>query len=159
MTTARSLNGRVGVLLAAFFLVGMTAASTVERASAEGRALVGDFCSANHFRCMTLTWDGVAYGTPNRTDLSLRPGTYWLTVNDTSSMHDFVLRSCPDSTSPCDQSSGGTANEITTPMFTGTVTEKVLLDHGTYRLFCNVDGHEAQGMFVDFEVGGVGQVG
>jgi hypothetical protein len=49
MTTAKSLNGRLGVLLAAFFLVGMIAASTVERASADGRTLVGDFCSANTF--------------------------------------------------------------------------------------------------------------
>jgi hypothetical protein len=54
-----------------------------------------------------------------------------------------ALWSCPDATSPCDESSGGTATEITTPALVGTMTEKVLLDHGTFRLFCNVDGHEA----------------
>ena len=45
---------------------------------------------------------------------------------------------------------------------------KIHLDHGTYRLFCDVGNganfdtlgfHEKQGMYVDFVVGGVGQVG
>ena len=48
------------------------------------------------------------------------------------------------------------------------VTTKIHLDHGTYRLFCDVGNganfdtlgfHEKQGMYVDFVVGGVGQVG
>jgi hypothetical protein len=42
---------------------------------------------------------------------------------------------------------------------------KILLKAGTYRLFCAAPGrtptspnHEASGMYVDFQVGGVGQV-
>jgi hypothetical protein len=38
-------------------------------------------------------------------------------------------------------------------------TLKINLEHGTYRLFCDVPSHEAAGMYIDFEVGGVGQVG
>jgi hypothetical protein len=44
-------------------------------------------------------------------------------------------------------------------MLTATVAEKILLDRGTYRLYCNVERHEAQGRYVDFEAGGVGSVG
>ena len=49
---------------------------------------------------------------------------------------------------------------------TGTVTVKIHLVHGTYRLFCDapVAGHPGQThetffhMYTDFAVGGVGQV-
>jgi uncharacterized cupredoxin-like copper-binding protein len=156
MTKVSSLRGRLAVLLATFAVFGMAAAYAALRASADGRTLVGNFCPGF---CMSITSDGVVYGTPNRADLALRPGTYWLTVNDNSTHHNFTLRSCPDATSACDQTSGGTVDPITTAAFTGTVTQKVLLTHGTYRLYCSVDGHEGMGMYVDFEVGGVGQVG
>jgi hypothetical protein len=165
MTKASSLKGRGAVLCAAFAVACIAAAFGAGGVSAQGRTLVGDFCTFNGSAfCMTVTWDGVAYGTPNRAALDLRPGTYWLTVNDTSTMHDFSLRSCPGAGSACDPASGGTAVEITTPMQTGTVTEKILLKAGTYRLFCNVGAgtsfsHEGRGMYVDFAVGGVGQVG
>jgi hypothetical protein len=159
MIKAKSLKGYFALVLVAFVVAGIVAVYRAEGSSAQGRTLVGDFCTSPSPFCMTITWDGVAYGTPNRADLALRPGTYWLTVNDTSSRHSFALRSCPGSSSQCDQTSGGTVDAITTAAFTGTVTEKVLLTHGTYRLYCNVDGHEGMGMYVDFEVGGVGQVG
>jgi MBG domain (YGX type)/Putative Ig domain len=93
------------------------------------------------------------YGTPNRTALDLQPGTYALTVHDTASAHDFALRSCPGSTLTCDSTNPlGTTAEITTAAQVATVTETLTLTHGTYRLYCDVDSHEARGMFVDFTV-------
>jgi hypothetical protein len=67
------------------------------------------------------------------------------------------------SDTPCTDGSGP-ETPITSDAFTSPdpVTVKVHLDHGTYRLFCGNDGppnHEALGMYVDFVVGGVGQVG
>ena len=74
-----------------------------------------------------------------------------------------MLRSCPGSTSDCDQSSGGELQTLTTIPDVKTVTMKVHLKAGTYRLFCAAGGpgptgHEAAGMYVAFQVGGVGQV-
>ena len=140
------------VVLGAVVLYGVTA-------SASGRALEGGFCTTNTGGrlCMALTWDGVEYGTRNRTDLSLRPGTYWLTVNDANQFHNFTLRSCPDSDSTCD--SGDVQEIITVPGTPGEVTLKLRLEHGTYRLLCDAANHEGGGMYVDFAVGGVGQVG
>src|SRR5262249_11899188 len=94
--------------------------------------------------------------------LTLRPGTYLLSVNDSSRFHDFTLRSCPGSSAPCDESSGGAEKEITSDPFVGSATAMIHLDHGTYRVFCGNEGppvHEDKGMFVDVVVGGVGQVG
>ncbi len=156
-------------LLAALAIIGTIAAYTAPTASAEGRTLVGEFGFGNdstdcrdtaHFS-INLTEDGQPVS-------SLRPGTYWLTVTDNCANHNFELRTCPDSMSPCDPNSGGTEQPITgepaeTP---GTVTVKVHLVHGTYRLFCDAIvaatglTHEvAFNMYADFEVGGVGQVG
>jgi hypothetical protein len=157
MTRTELLTGRIAVLVAAFAVTGAIAAYAVMTASADGQSLEGAFCStpANHF-CMSLTWNGVAYGSNNRADLTLRPGTYWITVNDDSPFHNFALRSCPDSTSACN---AGPDQDLTTiPDAPGEVTTKILLKHGTYRLFCDATNHEANGMYVDFEVGGVGQV-
>ena len=95
--------------------------------------------------------------------LTLTPGTYWIRVVDNSSAHNFELRSCPGASSPCDPSSGGLEQRITgVPDTPGTVTVKVQLKHGWYRLFCDATSpviHEPRGMYVDIEVGGVGQVG
>ena len=38
------------------------------------------FCGS---RCISLTFDGETTTSSARTDFTLRPGTYWLTVNDT----------------------------------------------------------------------------
>ena len=123
-------------------------------APAIGRGADGALCTG---LCMSLTWDGTAYGTNNRADLALQPGTYWLTVNDPSRFHNFELRSCPGGTSAC---TSGDAQAITTvPDTPGAVTFKTLLKHGTYRLFCAAPNHERLGMYVDFEVGGTGQTG
>jgi hypothetical protein len=152
--------------IAALSAAGTIAAFWSTAASADGRSLQGAFCMTNttpmSMLCMQLTWDGVTYGTNNRADLELRPGTYWLSVTDDSPFHDFALRSCPGSTSPCNSTNpAATATEITTAAFAtpDPVTDKIQLDYGTYRLYCNVDGHEGRGMYVDFEVGGVGQLG
>jgi hypothetical protein len=168
MTEGHSLRTRVAVVLAAVAALaaaGTIAAFWTTAASADGRALAGDFCTTptGSMLCMTLTWDGVAYGTTNRADLELRPGTYWLTVNDNSSMHDFALRSCPGSTSPCTSSnpaSDGGVELTTVAEAPGAVTNAILLKHGTYRLYCDAGHgfHESHGMYVDFEVGGVGQL-
>jgi hypothetical protein len=136
-------------------------------ASATGRALTGDFCATptGGMFCMQITWDGVTYGTNNRAVLSLRPGEYWLTVTDNTTMHNFALRSCPGSTLPCNSTNpAATTTEITTVAGTpGEVTDKLHLSFGTYRLYCSVvssrGSHEAAGMFVDFGVGGVGELG
>jgi hypothetical protein len=167
MTKARSLPRRTAIMLATFAILGAVAAVySAATASADGRTLTGDFCTfQGSMFCMTVTWDGVKYGTPNRDSLALRPGTYWLTVNDNAGGHDFALRSCPGSTIPCDQLNPlGTSDEITTRPEMDTVTVKVHLTHGTYRLFCDVGAgtpgaHEGRGMYVDFAVGGEGQVG
>jgi hypothetical protein len=175
---------RIAALLAALATIGAIAAYAVATASAEGRTLVGEFgfdssaasgtsyyhhCGppANPGFAIVLTENGQPVS-------SLRPGTYWLTVTDNCTNHNFELRSCPGYDSPCDPSSGGVEQEIT-PMSdpntangaTGTVTVKIHLVHGTYRLFCDapVASHPGQThetffhMYTDLAVGGVGQVG
>lgn len=142
----------IAALLAGLFAVGPVAA-----VSAEGRQLVGEFCTNPQAlpkpgACISLSYGGeTAQGYTNSPGrlLTLRPGTYWLTVNDASTAHNFSLAG-PDG---LDQDITGVAD---TP---GWVTVKVHLTHGTYVLFCDADSHRADGMYVDIEVGGVGQVG
>jgi hypothetical protein len=75
---------------------------------------------------------------------SLRPGTYWLTVNDLSDHHNFHIL-------------GPGLNEVvTTVPFKGTVTVKIHLSHGNYTFQC--DPH-ASAMHGSFDVDGVGQGG
>lgn len=175
MTGAQVLTRRIAVVLAAFAAIGAVAAYLTMTASATGRALEGAFCTlpvppatnATSHLCMSVTWDDVTYGTPNPgASLSLRPGTYWITVNDNSVGHNFSLRSCPDSTSRCVAGTEGSTSEDITTIgdAPGEVTVKMNLEHGTYRLYCSTggsgaNGHEARGMFADFAVGGKGQVG
>jgi plastocyanin len=140
----------LGALIGVFVAVGPIAAG-----SAEGRQLAGEFCTNPQAlpkagACISLSSDGQTAqgytGSPNR-QLTLRPGTYWLTVNDNSAMHNFSLQG-PD----------GLDEDITgIPDTPGSVTVEVHLTHGLYTLFC--DPHRAFGMYVDIEVGGVGQVG
>lgn len=128
---------------------------TATPASAEGRQLVGEFCSNSHAKpkptaCMSVSFDGQsAQGytdSPNRA-MELRPGTYWLTVNDNSPAHNFAL-----------EDPSGSVQVITGVADTpGWVTVKVDFTHGTWRLLCVP--HDEFGMYVDIEVGGVGQVG
>lgn len=130
-------------------------ALTATPATAEGRQLVGEFCSNSHAKpkpgaCISLSFEGqTAQGytdSPNRL-IELRPGTYWLTVNDNSPAHNFAL-----------EDPSGSAQVITGVADTpGWVTVKVDLTHGTWRLLCVP--HDEFGMYVGIEVGGVGQVG
>ncbi len=157
MTRVNSPRRRVSVvLLATVAVVAAVIAAQISTATsaADTPTLTGDFCTLNaSMFCMTMTWNGVAYGTPNRDTLALKPGTYSLTVDDNSPAHDFALRSCPGSTSACDPSNPvGTATVITTRAQIATVTTSIDLTPGTYRLYCDVGTHEANGMFVDFTV-------
>jgi len=123
--------------------------------SDDGRQLSGVFCSNPNAMpkpgaCMQLSFgDQTAQGYTDSSDrtLTLRPGVYWLTVDDNSTAHNYSLES-PDGS---DQDLTGVTD---TP---GAVTYKVNLSHGTWVLFC--EPHRAMGMYVDIEVGGVGQVG
>lgn len=142
------------LLLAALGVVAVTV-GPIATGSAEGRQLVGQFCTNPNAMpkpgaCIQLASDGqTAQGytdSPNRV-LNLQPGIYWLTVTDTSTAHNFSLES-PDGS---DQDLTGVAD---TP---GAVTVKVNLTHGTWVLFC--EPHRAMGMYVDIEAGGEGQVG
>ena len=142
----------IAALVAALLAVGPSAAL-----AADGRQLVGEFCSNPQAlpkpgACISLSYGGetaMGYtGSPNRV-ITLRPGTYWLTVNDNSTAHNFSL----ESQDGLDQAITGVAE---TP---GWVTVEVHLTHGSYVLFCDADDHRGDGMYVDIEVGGVGQVG
>ena len=123
-------------------------------ASADGRQLVGEFCTNSDAKpkpgaCISLSFDGQAaqgYTDSSNRTLELRPGTYWLSVNDTSAAHNFAL----DDPSGSVQVITGVAD---TP---GWVTVKVDLTHGTWRLLCVP--HDEFGMYVQIDVGGVGQV-
>ena len=182
--TAAPPKARLGALVAALAVIAALAAYSVGTASAEGRTLVGQFGfdtaaasgTSYYQKCgppmnpgfsISLTEDGSPVTT-------LRPGTYWLTVTDNCKNHNFELRSCPGSSTPCDPNSGGVEQQITpmndpsTPSgATGTVTVKLHLVQGTYRLFCDAPVASVPGgthetvfnMYVDFSVGGVGQDG
>ncbi len=156
---------RIAVLLVALATasaIAALAASTGTATSTDGRSLDGSFCShaviGSPFPaglCIQLTSEGQTtqgyYHSPGL--LTLRPGNYWLTVTDNSPVHNFSL-TAPD---------GLDMDITTTPEGSSSSpvvrTVKVHLDHGPYRLICDNDGHAAAGMYVDIEVGGVGQVG
>jgi plastocyanin len=141
-------------LLAALAVVLLTV-GPIAIGSAEGRQLVGQFCTnpsamQKPGACIQLSSDeqtAQGYTDSRNRTLTLRPGIYWLTVTDNSTAHNFSLESPDDS----DQDITGIAD---TP---GAVTVKVNLTPGTWVLFC--EPHRAMGMYVDIEVGGVGQVG
>jgi hypothetical protein len=209
--TAIFRKRNIAVLLTTLATAGAIAAYTTATAAADqGRTIVGNFCLGDHLFCISAGLDGQtpvegygvdgnggvcakppgdpnvpsgpAYCVPSGTGrLTLRPGTYWITVDDPLDSHNFELRSCPGSTAPCGPGQG--AEQALTPICNddpanpdlfkcGTNTEtaaneivktvKIDLKHGTYRLFCDAQQpvvHENAGMYVDIEVGGVGQVG
>lgn len=139
----------LAALVIALAVVGPTAAQ------GGGRELVGEFCTNPNAlpkpaACMSLSFEGQTAegytGSPDRV-LTLRPGTYWFAVNDTATAHNYSLEA-PDGV---DQDLTGVADAP------GWVTIKVNLTPGTWVLYC--DPHRSYGMYIDIEVGGVGQVG
>jgi hypothetical protein len=179
MRTTTAPRVRFASLLAALASAAAVAAVAAATASAQGPLLFGQFgfdtwaahgtsyyhqCGppANPGFTIVLT-DGLHPVT------TLRPGTYWLVVTDNCANHDFVLRSCPGSSSPCGPSSGGTEQQITPlsdprnvhgiPGASGIVIVPLHLVPGTYRLLCDAltasgKSHEvAFNMYTDFSVG------
>src|SRR5262245_8428312 len=144
LLSRRQAMTRIVAVFTAVVVAGVWAVAAGADDATDGRDLSASFCGS---RCISLTFNDQTTTSTNRTDFDLRPGVYWLTLNDTSAAHNFMLAG-PD----------GLDEELTTIPGTGTVTVKLLLRHGEYRLFCHAGAHEAQGMYVDFEVGGVGQV-
>jgi hypothetical protein len=200
---------RVLTLLAALAVLAVTASP----AAAHGRTIQGAFCLGDHPFCISASVDGQAavegYGTdgnggichtppattnplggpqycvPSGTGLlRIRPGTYWITVDDPLNSHNFELRSCPGSTTACGPGQG--SEQMLTPVCNDdpanpdvfkcsaaspypetaandiVATLKIVLKPGTYRLFCDAVKpvvHENAGMYIDIKVGGVGQVG
>src|SRR5262249_4764026 len=115
------------VLATSAAIVLLAAHHLTASASADNPSLTGDFSTFNgSMFCMTITGNGVVYGTPNRADLALKPGSYSLTANDTSTGHDFTLRSCPGSVVTCTSLNPvATTAVITTRANTGTVTDTI----------------------------------
>jgi hypothetical protein len=200
---------RVLTLVAALAVLAVMA-SPAAASDAHGRTILGSFCLADHPFCIGATADGQTpvegygvngnggvcakppgdpsvpsgpgYCVPSGTGLlTIRPGTYWITVDDPLDSHNFELRTCPGSTVPCGPGQGseqeltpvcnddpakpdafkcGTNTENATKEIVATL--KIELKPGWYRLFCDAQQpvvHEAAGMYVDIQVGGVGQAG
>ena len=79
---------------------------------------------------------------------SLRPRIDWLTVHDTSAIHNFhIFGTDPEATLD---------EVVTTTAFVGDMTVMLLLKPGDYTFQC--DPHAAIGMKGTFTVGGVGQL-
>ena len=191
MTKAGFRKHRIAVLLTALATAGAIAALATATASAqEGRTIDGTLCLTQHYFCMGASFDGQttegyctiplsgnpvtdcntdlasAGGTVSPGHLVVRPGTYWVTVHDDNSKHNFELRSCPWSSSPCSSANPDVTSEqqITdiATVYSDPVTIKVDLKPGWYRLFCDATApvvHEPRGMYIDIEVSGAGQVG
>jgi hypothetical protein len=104
-------------------------------ASADGRSPVGLSCTNPNAlpkpgACISLAFgeqSAQGYtGSPDR-ELALRPGTYWLSLNDTSTAHNFML-----------ESPAGSEQDLTeVAAAPGWVTVKVTLTPGTWVLFCD----------------------
>ena len=149
------MKGKYAALPLAALLLATVDAGPATADTDIGRQLTGHYCTnpmamPKAGACIALT-DGQQtaqgyFGSPNRT-LAIRPGVYWLTVSDNAAVHNFSLQA-PD----------GSDADITGVTETpGAVTIKVNLTPGEWVLFC--EPHRGMGMYVDIEVGGVGQVG
>jgi hypothetical protein len=140
---------RIVAALVAVVTAALVAAAPGLTTAKDGRGLDAEFGSSS---C------GPASALPIKLDddsggpiSTLRPGSYWITLTDNCPTHNFVLNDA--------QVSNGDGQVLTGPLADtpGTVTFKILLKHGSYRLYCGNPNH--RNMFVDFEVGGVGQTG
>jgi len=120
------------LVLATLVTIGAIAAPAGSPSSTAGRHLVGTIGPG-------LTVHLLQNGQPVE---SLRPGNYWLTVTDQSTIHNYHVFG------------PGLDNVVTTVLGTGTVTVKLHLEHGEYTYQC--DPHARLGMLGTFTVGGVG---
>src|ERR1051325_3488355 len=102
-------------VLAALVVAGAVAVTPATPAAKDGRQLDG---TVGPGFTITVTRDGQPV-------TSLRPGTYWLTVQDLSSLHNFHIFG------------PGLDDVVTTVPETGTVTVKILLKHGEYTFQCD----------------------
>jgi hypothetical protein len=143
------------VLVVAVTAVGVGVGIASAEDTAPGRTLIGRFCANPNalpkpMACIEASYGGeTAQGYTGSTtrDIALRPGDYWLSVYDDMTAHNFSLKG-PD----------GASTDITDVAGTpGWVTVKVHLTHGRWELYCIP--HESFGMYVNLDVGGVGQVG
>ena len=73
-------------------------------------------------------------------------------MTDTSPFHNFSL------TGPNGLDMDITGVAEGSPAAPVIKTVKVNLQPGSYRLLCDADSHAAAGMYIDIEVGGVGQL-
>jgi plastocyanin len=144
------MNTRSAAILAVAVLSAAMSAAPAAADSDVGRQLTGQFCTNPNAlprpgACIALSYAGqTAQGYTNSPDrvLMVRPGVYWLTVNDNAPVHNFSL-----------ESPTGTDTDITGVTETpGAVTVKVNLTPGTWVLFC--DPHRDMGMYVDIVAGG-----
>ena len=142
MTKGHSVKGGVGVLFGVFGGRRHRHVSDRENASADGRTLDATFCSG---LCIQVaSQNGQATGTmetDTNSVLTLRPGTYWLTVTDNSNFHELELRSCAGMAILCDWNSGGD-EQVLTPISNGTTaviteTVKLNLSQGPSRFICD----------------------
>jgi len=128
---------RIVALIPVLVVVGALGVTTGNSKLNDGRQLYGYFGPGLTIHVL----DGGPDGSPVT---SLRPGDYWLTVNDTSAFHNFHIFG------------PGLDDTVTTVPQIGEVTVKIHLSHGTYTFQC--DPHRNLGMIGTFDVGGVGQV-
>jgi hypothetical protein len=180
MKTGKSLRASLTALLATLAVVGTIVGYTAATASADGRTLDASFCG-NGLPHLCFVVNGTAYDAATHVagqpDLTLRPGTYWITLTDDNNFHNFAVRTCAgnDVTALCDDSAANADAPVLvlSPLNNANVTAdmncsgapgtltcayKFVSTHGTYRLICQQTGHERGGMYVDIAVGGVGQV-
>ena len=120
MSKWNNLKRLISVLIVTLAVVGVGVGYLASSSSAQGNTINGTFCMPTMVMfCMQATFDGqTAEGyTNHEAALSLRPGTYSLTVDDDSTAHDFALRSCLAPTSCA--APMGTTQELTTRAFAG----------------------------------------
>jgi hypothetical protein len=129
---------RIIAVLAALVVMGAVAVVPATPATDDGRHLYG---IGGPGLTIHLLQDGPG-GEPVA---SLKPGVYWLTVHDTSTLHNFHIF-------------GPAVDDVVTtvPFAGGDVTVKIRVEHGKYTFQC--DPHASLGMKGTFGVGGVGQL-
>ena len=123
---------RMFAALVADFFTALVAVSAGMPAAKDGRQLNAEFGSAS---CGPASGLPIKLSEDDQAVTSLRPGIYWITLNDSCSSHNFVLNDA--------QVSNGDGDVLTGPVPStpGIVYLKLQLNHGTYRLYCGNLSH------------------